>query len=220
MNGTKEADLVTAVMLYAIRCLAEGDQPGLRAMGFGPEEITGLRELCLEDLYRAGSLKAHCLNIRLNRAVYRALLTHLRRERESTEVQRALVQADAPLAMMQSLFGVGAREYTQLRRAFNLAPSVGRPQEPDEATSHALWLAWSARADDDAPARLGPEDYLALHTETGASLRAIWNLIERWSGQGDLGGDDVEVSTTPEGDADQAAPALDSGTPPRSSAAR
>ncbi len=44
MQGTKEADLVAAVLLYAIRCLAEGDQVALRNMRFGPQEIEALRE--------------------------------------------------------------------------------------------------------------------------------------------------------------------------------
>ena len=44
MQGTKEADLVVAVLLYAIRCLAEGDQAALRSMRFGPKEIEALRE--------------------------------------------------------------------------------------------------------------------------------------------------------------------------------
>jgi len=175
---------VIAVLLYAIRCLAEGDQPALRAMGFGPEEIAGLRELRLDDLYRAGTLQAHCLNIRLNRAVYRALLTHLKREREATEVQRDLIHADAPLELMQSLFGMGAREYTRLRRTLSVAPAIGRPPEPDEATSHALWQAWSQHAGGEAAAPPGPQDYLALHAETGAPLRAIWTLTQRWSEHG------------------------------------
>ena len=186
MNGTKEADLVTAVMLYALRCLAEGDQPALRAMGFGPEEIAGLRELGLEDLYRAGSLKAHCLDIRLNRAVFRPWLAHLRREREATALQRDLMRADAPLEMMRNLFGMGAREYTRLRRSLALTPASGRPPEPDESTSHALWAAWSKRTADDGSARLEAADFLTLHVETGASLRAVWSQNERWSEQGRL----------------------------------
>lgn len=35
-TGTKESELVMAVLLYAIRCLAEGDQHALRGMNFGP----------------------------------------------------------------------------------------------------------------------------------------------------------------------------------------
>lgn len=71
--------------------------------------MAALRELNLADLYRAGSLQAHCLAIRLNRAVYWPMLTHLRQQRESETVQRDLIQADAPLEMMRSLFGVGSR---------------------------------------------------------------------------------------------------------------
>ena len=216
MNGTKESDLVTALMLYAIRCLAEGDQPALRAMGFGPEEIGGLRELSLEDLYRAGSLQAHCLDVCLNRTVYWSMLRHLRRERESTEVQRDLVRADAPLELMRSLFGMGAREYTRLRRALVVAPAVGRPPEPDEATSHVLWQAWSMRTGEAGSALLTPPDYLALHTETGASLRAIWILTQRWSEHGDLGREAPGIVPA-EG---RALAGTDPGSSPRHDAAR
>ena len=64
MPGNKEGDLVTAVMLYAIRCLAEGDLSALRSMNFGPREVEALREMNLADLYRADSLRGHCLSER------------------------------------------------------------------------------------------------------------------------------------------------------------
>ena len=70
MEGTKEADLVTAVLMYAMRCLAEGDQAALRNMNFGVKEIEALREMRVADLYRVESLRAHCLEIALNRQVY------------------------------------------------------------------------------------------------------------------------------------------------------
>ncbi len=178
-----------AVLLYAIRCLAENDQPALRDMNFGPKEVAALRELNLADLYRAGSLQSHCLDIELNRDVYWPMLAHLRREREIEEVQRDLIQADAPLGMMRSLFGVGPREYTRLRQLLTPNPAVGRPADPDEATSHALWRAWSARTDKDPAAPLTPEDYLALHQETGASMRAVWNLTRNWTDEANLAQD-------------------------------
>ena len=59
-SGTKESELVMAVLLYAIRCLEEGDQHALRSMNFGPQEVAALRDINLADLYRAGSLQAHC----------------------------------------------------------------------------------------------------------------------------------------------------------------
>jgi len=184
--GTKEADLVTAVLLYAMRCLAEGDQHALRAMQFGPKEIEALRELNLADLYRVGTLQAHCLAIRLDRDVFWPMIANLRATREAEEVQRDLIQADAPLEMMRSLFGVGSREYTRLRRMLALEPAVGRPPEPDEETSHKLWRALSAHLQPDADEALDPKQYLAVHEESGAPMRAIWNLAQRWFEYGDV----------------------------------
>ena len=184
--GTKESELVMAVMLYAIRCLSENDQHALRGMNFGPEEVAALRELNLADLYRAGSLQAHCLNIRLDRDVYWPMLAHLRRERESEELQRDLIQADAPLEMMRRLFGVGSREYTRLRRMLAVEPGVGRPPEPDEETAHQLWRALSAQLNPDNGDVIDPSAYLMIHRETGASLRAIWTLAQRMLEYGDV----------------------------------
>jgi len=195
MDATKEAELITAVLMYAIRCLAEGDQAALRNMNFGPREIEALREMNLADLYRVDSLRAHCLDIVLNRNVYWPMIEHLRRQRESEELQQTLISADAPLEMMHTLFGLGSREYTRLRRMLTVAPSVGRPAEPDEDGAHRLWHAWAGRkpSDDDGP--LAPGAYLALHQETGVSMRAIWTLTQRWSQYGDLRGHGSRDST-------------------------
>ncbi len=188
MEATKESDLITAVLMYAIRCLAEGDQAALRNMNFGPREIEALREMNIADLYRVESLRAHCLEIHLNRDVYWPMIEHLRHQRESEERQQVLIAADAPLEMMQTLFGVGSREYTRLRRMLTVDPSVGRPAEPDETSTHKLWNAWIQLADRDEDGPLTPNAYLAIHRETGISMRAIWNLTQRWNQYGDLNG--------------------------------
>jgi len=185
MEGTKESDLVTAVLLYALRCLAEGDLTALRHMNFGPREIEALRAMTLADLYRVESLRAHCLNIGLNRQVYWPMMEHLRAQRESEEIQQHLIAADAPLEMMQTLFGMGPREYSRLRRTLSVDPSVGRPPEPDEASSHTVWHAWRARQEGAETDPLSPTHYLDIHRETGIALRAIWNLTQRWSQYGD-----------------------------------
>ena len=186
MIGTKEADLVTAVLLYAMRCLAEGDQHALRAMHFGPKEIEALRDLNLADLYRVGSLQAHCLAIHLDRDVFWPMISNLTATRESEELQRDLIEADAPLEMMRSLFGVGSREYTRLRRMLALKPAVGRPPEPDEETAHKLWRALSARLPRHPEEALEPKQYLAVHEESGAPMRAIWSVAQRWLQYGDV----------------------------------
>ena len=188
MEGTKEADLITAVLMYAIRCLAEGDHAALRSMNFGPHEIEALRQLSLADLYRVESLRAHCLEIALNREVYWPMIDRLQSQRQSEEWQQALIAADAPLEMMQTLFGVGAREYTRLRRVLTVEPAVGRPTEPDEATSHRLWAAWKSRID----ARM-PRCCLRRPTSNStvkpiSHCVRVWNLTQRWTQYGDLTG--------------------------------
>jgi len=188
MQGTKESDLVTAVLMYALRCLAEGDHIALRNMNFGPREIEALREMTLADLYRVESLRAHCLRIALNREVYWPMIDHLRQQREAEEMEQALIAADAPLEMMQTLFGLGAKEYSRLRRTLSVDPSVGRPPEADEESTHRLWHAWDRRIDSEENDLLPAAEYLELHAETGVSMRAIWNLTQRWSQYGDLSG--------------------------------
>ncbi len=186
MEGSKESDLVTAVLMYAIRCLAEGDYPALRNMNFGPREIEALREMSLSDLYRIESLRVHCLRIGLDRQVYWPMMDHLRQQRESEETQQTLIAADAPLEMMQTLFGLGPREYSRMRRMLSVDPSVGRPPEPDEESTHRLWHAWVDRVGEDESGLLSPTAYLELHAQTGLSMRAIWNLTQRWDQYGDL----------------------------------
>lgn len=180
MSATKESELVTAVLLYAMRCVAEGDQLALRRMRCGPQEVEALRSLSLADLYRVGALQAHCLEIQLSREVFWLMVRHLQGTREAEELQRDLIGRDAPLELMRSLFGMGSREYTRLRRMLSVAPAVGRPPEPDEPTAHALWRALAARLTGDCDTTLPPDAYLQLHRETGASLRAIWTAVQRW----------------------------------------
>ncbi|MBT2988846.1 MAG: DUF2857 domain-containing protein [Candidatus Thiodiazotropha sp. (ex Ctena orbiculata)] len=188
MEGTKEADLITAVLMYAMRCLAEGDQAALRNMNFGIKEIEALRDMRVADLYRVESLRAHCLEVVLNRQVYWPMIEHLGEQRATEELIQTLIAADAPQEMMQVLFGLNQRDYTRLRRTLLVDPTVGRPAELDEAGSHRLWEAWSSKAEGEESGLLAPAQYLAIHEETGLPLRAIWGLTQRWAQYGNLNG--------------------------------
>jgi hypothetical protein len=188
MESTKESDLVTAVLMYAIRCLAEGDHVALHNMKFGPREIEALRAMSLSDLYRIESLRAHCLDIALNRQVYWPMVDHLRVQRESEETLQSLIAADAPHEMLLILFGLNARDYGRLRRTLSVNPSVGRPPEADEESSNRLWQAWSSQVDGETSGLLVPADYLELYRETEVPMRAIWSLTQRWAQYGNLTG--------------------------------
>jgi hypothetical protein len=188
MQGTKEADLVIAVLMYAMRCLAEGDQTSLRNMNFGVKEIDALREMRVADLYRIESLRAHCLEIALNRQVYWPMIEHLAEQRTMEDTIQTLISADAPQEMMLILFGLNQRDYTRLRRTLLVDPAVGRPPELDEESSHRLWETWSSLADGEETGLLAPAQYLDIHRQTGLSMRAIWNQTQRWAQYGNLDG--------------------------------
>ena len=198
MSANKEIELVTAVLLYAVRCFAEGDLNALKEMNFGPKELGALNEISMSDLYRTRMLATHCLQVRLNREVYWPMLEHLRRERESEGLQRELVQADAPLDMLQALFGTSAHEYTRLRRMLTVNPTFGRTPEADDTEAAELWKAWKHYGDPSS-SEYTATDYLNLHRATGISVRIIWNLLQRWR---TYGGVDV-ADRSPEHACDQ-----------------
>ncbi len=199
VNANKEADLVSAVLMYAIRCLAECDWTALRNMKFGPKEIEALRGMSMADLYRIECLRGHCLDITLDRLAFWQMIEHLHSRRESEEVLQSLIAADAPQEMVEVLFGLKPRMYSRLRRNLSVEPSVGRPAEPDEASADRLWKVWSRRVEDSEGAP-SPEAYLEIYQETGISLRAIWNLTRRWSMYGNLSGPPRKKTAQPGGD--------------------
>jgi hypothetical protein len=181
MIVNKEAELTSAVMLYAIRCLVEGDQAALREMNFGPREVQALREMNLSDLCYVETLRTHCLSVALDREVYWPLLSQLRQRRESEELQQALISADAPLEMMQTFFGMSGREYARLRRMLVVNSATGRPPEASEEQTQTIWDAWQARREQLQDGLLPPEEYLSIHQDSGIPLRTIWGETRRWA---------------------------------------
>lgn len=186
MLSNKDAELTSAVMLYAIRCLTEGDTSALRNMNFGPREVEALREMNLGDLCHIESLRAHCLSITLDRQVYWPMVSHLKRMRESEELQKALISADAPHGMMHTCFGMSGREYARLRRMLLVDTVLGRPPEPDEDAVQRLWQSWNERRELLEDGLLPPWEYLAIREETGISMRVVWSQTCRWGEYGKL----------------------------------
>ena len=180
MIGRKEAELTSAVMMYALRCLQEGDQTALREMNFGPAEVQALQEMNMGDLCQLETLRAHCLDVALNREVYWPMMAQLKRKRESEDLQHALIAADASLEMMQTFFGMSGREYARLRKTLLIEISTGRPSEPSEEEVERLWAAWRDREELVKDGLLPPEEYLGIAEETGVAIRAIWRQTRTW----------------------------------------
>ena len=171
---TKEAQLTSAVIMYALRSLQDGDLAALRGMNFGPAEVQALRELNMGDLCHLQSLRAHCLDIALNRDVYWPILAQLKQRRESEELQHALISADAPLEMMSTFFGISGREYSKLRHTLLVNGTTGRPPEPNDEEIEKIWASWRLRESQQEDGLLPPAEYLNIHKETGVPMRSIW----------------------------------------------
>jgi len=181
--GHKESELASAVLLYALRCLDEGDHTALQSLNIGPSEVAALRELQLSDLLQLQQWPFHGIDIRIQRDVFWHLLERLQSARGQTQLKRQLIAADAPLAMMTALFGMGSREFRRLRQYAITDRAGGRPPEPDEQASGRLWHAWQACRRQRPGGILRPQDYLALSDEVGVSLRGIWQLTQRWTAE-------------------------------------
>ncbi len=65
-HWTKEADLNTAILFYAHRCVAEGDYKRLATLGFEPQDVRSLRQLTLSSLQHLAGIKGHMLKARVD----------------------------------------------------------------------------------------------------------------------------------------------------------
>ena len=88
--------------------------------------------------------------------------------------------------MLQRLFGLSSRDYTRLRRLFGVPPAVGRPPEPDQDLSHKIWAVVKERDLREGAGEFSGEEYLEIADKSGAPLRAVWQLTQRWTRDGDL----------------------------------
>ena len=186
MHG-KEAELLLAGFIYVARCLAEGDTATVRRMGLGWPDLRALNRLGLGDVLRLvrQAATAPFLEIRFDRAAFQRQLERLEAQRQAEDQRLALLQGDAPQALLHALFGTTLKEYYGYRRLLGLGPCTERrPRAPDDATLRTVWQAWQAHGLDRLPDGPQPEHYLALHRATGLSLRTIWPLAREWVNAG------------------------------------
>ncbi len=184
--SAKEVELVTSMVIYAARCVAEGDFHMLEEFGLGREEIAALSNLSVVDLHRISrGLSGHFIKaINVDRSALWHFIEYVENEREKDRLIDTMIKADASLDMMRSLMGISdAHEYAERRKLAGFPPSGGRPASPDEETSSAIYRAWKeiTERQKDGNDDLAPGDYLEIHEKTGAPLRTIWHLVCKWS---------------------------------------
>lgn len=170
-----------AVLMLAMRHYREGDATTLKAMGLATCSIDALRELDLADLPYMEEDAAAWLEVRLNPEAFRSAVGRAQAARRWEELQRELIRADAPKAMMKGLFGMADREYAALRRLFGMASAGGRPRQPDEDTAARVWRRLAAKAEAASGEHLPPEAYLVVAKECRTSLRVVWAEARRFA---------------------------------------
>jgi len=174
----KAGDFVVALVIYAMRCIEDGETDVLTRMGFGPTEVAWLASLRFGDLKRLERLSTHCLDIKVNRRAFAEMIRRIRVDGYSTEWEHALIRADAPFEMMRRLFGTTNRSYTKLRQLFGVS-SVGRPREPTDLEASVLWQMIERRLRKSRGDVLLPADYLNISRQCAVPLRTVWRESKR-----------------------------------------
>lgn len=174
----KAGDFVLALVVYAMRCIEDGETETLLGMGFGPAELEELTNLRLADVRRLARLKSHFLDIKVDRSAFADVIRCIRSDGRSEEWQHRMVRADAPRDMMRSLFGTSDREYAKLRELYEVS-SKGRPREPTREEEARIWRALSRRLGTTGDGILPAREYVAISEELGIPLRAVWRESKR-----------------------------------------
>ena len=174
----KAGEFVMALVIYAMRCVEDGEMDALARMGFGPSDVATLAGLTVGDLKRIERLRSHFVDIKIDREAFGGIIRRIRADGLSTEWEHALIRADAPFEMMRRLFGTTRRTYIKLRQVFGVS-SVGRPREPTEAQAVALWQLIEQRLRAAPCENLAPADYLTISRQCGVPLRTVWRESKR-----------------------------------------
>lgn len=172
-----DSQLAYHVMLYAIQALAEGDFTAIEDLDFTAEEIQQLSQLPVKALKHLSQLSGHFLNVKTDHQCFAKMMSHLQHELESEAIQDELIRHEAPITMMNTLFGMSSGEYIQRQKVLGVPRcGAGRPPQLEEEEEHRVWGIWS-KIDTNQPET---QRYLQVARETGLPLRILWSLIQSW----------------------------------------
>ena len=178
METDKSSDFVVALVIYAMRCVEDGDAAALARMGFGPAEVEELAALRVADIGRIVKQGAELVDVKVDRRAFSDMVRRIRAEGLAADWEQTLIRADAPFEMMARLFGTSERDYRKWRQLYAVS-STGRTPEPSEEEETRLWRVLAKRMQSARRKVLSPAEYLAVSRECGASLRTVWQQSKR-----------------------------------------
>ena len=172
-----DSQLAYHVMLYAIQALNDGDFTAIEDLDLTSDEIQQLSQLPVRALKHLSKLSGHFLIVKTDHECFAKMMSHLHHELESEALQDELIRHEAPITMMNSLFGMSSAEYIQRQKVLGVPRcGAGRPPQLAEEDEHRVWRAWTTQ-DAGQPETLR---YLQVAKETQLPLRALWSLIQSW----------------------------------------
>lgn len=164
------------VMLYAIQALSEGDLKAIKDLDFTVDEIRQLSQLPVKAIKHLARMSSHFLEIKTDHSCFSKIMAHLRHELANDALQDELLRLEAPITMMNTLFGMSTTEYIQRQKLLGIPGcGAGRPPLPSDEEQVAIWESWVKT--EGLPL---PERYQRVGQETGQPLRALWSLIQSW----------------------------------------
>lgn len=181
MKTNRESELNFAILRYALECLREGDIEMLDELGFRRDDIEAIRDFTLVDITQIADLPSPLLkrNIIDRDCLWRAI-EHVRSTRQQQVAIDTLLDADAPLTMMQTLCGMTSSEYANLRQMRGVSGGAGRTRAPSEGEIEKIWEIYKTRVDDIE--RMTAEEWIAIkHELKEVPFRIIWPLIQSWA---------------------------------------
>ena len=172
-----DSQLAYHVMLYAIQALSDGDLAAIEDLDFTADEVRQLSQLPVKALRHLSRLAGHFVVVKTDHACFAKMMDHLHHEIENEALQDELIRHEAPITMMNSLFGMSSAEYIQRQKLLGIPRrGAGRPALLPEEEEHRVWQSWSS-TDASSPQ---PQRYLQVARETRLPLRTLWSLIQSW----------------------------------------
>jgi len=169
------------VLQYLGKCLAEGDDATLAHLGLDRHDAQEIASLYLSDLEHLSSTHFPLLRRgSIDRDLFYRLIEHVHHLRDRESVRDQLLRFDAPLALMNHLFGMDSNEYAERGRRLGVLRALGRPVDANEAEEALICEALTALGKPEG-GDLSAEEYLALYKQTGLSLRTLWLVTHRAS---------------------------------------
>lgn len=181
-NNYSDVQLNVMSLIYASQLAVSGQVANLKKLGISPEQALRLSTLNGGDI--------HDIATHMHRPVVAACFDPealdeafdmVDRHRLDQDIDMRLIEAGASYPIMQKLTGMSTRLFLGYRQQLGLVgESNGRPTQPDQCTTNAVWGAWLGTDDMPKPA----ERLLKVHDITGVSVRDIWQIIQAAAGPG------------------------------------